>query len=77
MRTPVVETRVKQVPDKTEGDRAAANGVASVPLGGDVYQQVDAPSLRLPQTSRRDLVQATLKPRRPDRRDQQRARAPR
>jgi hypothetical protein len=30
-----VGTRVKLVPAKTEGDRAAANRVASVRLGGD------------------------------------------
>jgi hypothetical protein len=30
-----VGTRVKQVPTKTEGDRAATNGVSSVPLDGD------------------------------------------
>jgi hypothetical protein len=35
MRTPLVGTRVKPVPAKTEGDRAAANRVASVRLGGD------------------------------------------
>jgi hypothetical protein len=70
---------VTVVPARTEGDKAAANGVASVPLGEDA--DINRPSQRAIPTaaakkkSRSDRVQATLKPHRPGRRDQQRARA--
>jgi hypothetical protein len=72
-------TCVTVVPARTEGDKAAANGVASVPLGEDADisrpSQRAIPTAAAKKTSRSDRVQATLKPHRPGRRDQQRARA--
>jgi N-acetylglucosamine kinase-like BadF-type ATPase len=73
------KTCVKVVPARTEEDRAAANGVASVPLGEDadisrsIQRSISAAVAK--KTCRRDRVQATLKLHRPGRRDQQQARA--
>jgi hypothetical protein len=80
VRTPVIEsTCVTVVPARTEGDKAAANEVAFVPLGEDAdisrSSQRAIPTAAAKKTSRSDRVQATPKPHRPGRRDQQRARA--
>jgi hypothetical protein len=73
-------TCVTVIPARTEGDKAAANGVTFVPLGEDA--DISRPSQRaIPTAAAKKKqagatrMQATLKPHRPGRRDQQRARA--